>query len=222
MLFIVSTPIGNLSDITLRAIEVLRQSELVLAEDTRTALKLFARHNIRAPLMSYNEHNEQLRISQAMPLLREGKSVSLISESGTPLISDPGYRLVRECSINQIQIVPVPGPSAILAALVVSGMPTDSFIFQGFLPKGEGKRKNLLKSLSENKKTMIFYESPHRIHKTIKAIAELLPSWGIAVCRELTKKYEEVIRGTVEDVSKRILSSEPRGEYVLVLSPKGP
>ncbi len=222
MLFIVSTPIGNLSDVTLRAIEVLRQSELVLAEDTRTALKLFSRHSIRAPLMSYNEHNEQMRISQALPMLREGKNVSLISESGTPLISDPGYRLVRECAQNQIQIVPVPGPSAILAALVVSGMPTDSFIFQGFLPKGEGKRKTLLKNLAECKKTLVLYESPHRIHKTIKAIAELLPAWGIAVCRELTKKYEEVIRGTVDDVAKRILSSEPRGEYVLVLSPKGP
>ena len=156
MLYIVSTPIGNLGDITLRAIETLKRSELVLAEDTRTALKLFSRYGIRAPLQSYNEHNERKRIGEVLPLLASGKDISLISESGTPLISDPGYRLVRECVQNKIPVAPVPGASAMVAALVVSGFPTDSFIFLGFPPKGEGKRASMLRSLLTERRTIIY------------------------------------------------------------------
>ena len=217
MLYIVSTPIGNLKDITLRALEVLKEADIVFAEDTRKAAILFKRYAICRPLLSFHEHNKAFRTKKALTLLKEGKKLALISEAGTPGISDPGFYLVRACIQESISFTAIPGPSAVVNALILSGLPTDSFYFAGFLPSKKGRRKRRLKELSSLSTTLIFFESPHRIISSLQDIKEWFARKQIAVVREMTKVYEEVIRGIPEDVLLRLQSKHLRGEFVIVI-----
>ncbi len=217
MLYVISTPIGNLKDISLRAIETLDSADLIVAEDTRTAGKLLKHLEIgKKPFLSFNDHNHYKRIPGIVKALVEGRQVALISERGTPCVSDPGYRLVKAAIAHSIQVVPVPGASAAMAALVVSGLPTDSFYFAGFLPKKPGKLKSLLQAHADT--TLVCYESPHRIAKTLKLLAELVPEWQLAICRELTKLHESVLRGNCRSLAES--QKLPKGEFTLVLSGK--
>lgn len=215
-IYIVSTPIGNRQDITLRALEVFKQVNYLLCEDTRKTKQLLDFYQIKPlpRLISYYEQNEALRIPEVLGWLKQGKSVGLVTNAGTPLISDPGFKLVRECVKENIQVVPIPGASALLAALVVSGLPTDKFTFLGFLPKKEGKKEKLLK---EAKYTVIAYESPYRIIKTLELLQKLMPERHVVICRELTKKFEEVIRGKPEELLKKI-QGKVKGEIVILIS----
>jgi len=213
-LYLVATPIGNLEDITLRALRVLREVDLIAAEDTRTARKLLSHHGIRARLLSYNDHNKQARIPRILAALRQG-AVALVSEAGMPGISDPGQDLVAAAAEAGFPVVPIPGPSAVTAALAVSGLPTRQFTYLGFLPRRAGERRRLLASLAAEPRTIVAFESPHRLRP---ALADLLAVFGdrrIAVCRELTKAFEEVFRGRISDALERF--PEPRGEFTLVI-----
>ncbi len=220
-LYLVSTPIGNLKDITLRALEILKEVDLILAEDTRTAKKLLAHFDIKGKkLLSFHSHNLLQRIPTVIKLLKEGKRIALVSEAGTPAISDPGYLLVQEAIKEGIKITPIPGPSAFLSALIISGLPTRHFYFGGFLPSTGKMRRRRLREVKDYPCTLIFYESPHRILKSLEDIKNILGNREIALVRELTKIYEEVIRGSVEEVEK-ILKANPekmRGEMVLIIS----
>lgn len=214
-LYVVSTPIGNLGDITLRALEVLKGVDAIVCEDTRHAKKFLQHYGIDRPLISYFEGNEKTRAPQIIQMLKEGKSVALISDAGTPTISDPGYRLVRMAREEGIEVLPVPGPSAIIAALSVSGLPTDRFIFEGFLPRKEGKRRRRLQELAEFEGSIILYESPHRIERTLKEILEVMGDRRVFIGREMTKMHEEYIFGWLSEVMERV---KPRGEIVIVVS----
>jgi 16S rRNA (cytidine1402-2'-O)-methyltransferase len=215
MLYVVATPIGNLKDITFRAVETLEKVDAVLAEDTRTAYKLLSHFNIRKPTLSYNDKNKKPRTEEAIKRIQQGQELALVSENGTPLISDPGFHLVRECIRNSIRVIPVPGPSACTAALMAAGMPTHQFCFVGFLPKGPGKREKLLRQLICEKRTIVAYESPHRINKTLNQLSSIAPGAEVAVCRELTKLHEEIVRAKAADIKL----DNPRGEIVLLISP---
>ena len=197
-LFIVSTPIGNMEDITLRALRVLKEVDLIAAEDTRRTGLLLRRFEIQTPLTSYFEGNELKKREFILSKLKEGKHIALVSDAGTPGISDPGFRLIQWVIESQIPIVPIPGPSAAITALSVSGLPTDAFLFKGFLPHKSKKRRDLLRQLEEVRETLIFYESPHRISETLKDILEILGDREIVLTRELTKVYEEIIKGESE------------------------
>ncbi len=215
-LYVVSTPIGNLDDITLRAVKILGGVDLIAAEDTRTTKVLLDHLSLHKPLMSYYAHNEVRRVPELIGLLKNGKSVAVVTDAGTPGISDPAFLLVRAAAEENIPIVPVPGASALLAALVVSGLPTDRFVFEGFLPVKKG-RKTKLEALKHETRTIVLYESPYRIERTLR---ELYEHWGerrVAVARELTKKFEEIQRGLLSDVLARIRKARPRGEYVIVI-----
>lgn len=215
-LYVVSTPIGNLDDITLRAIKILGGVDLIAAEDTRTTKVLLDHLSLHKPLMSYYSHNEVRRVPELIGLLKSGKSIAVVTDAGTPGISDPAFLLVRAAAEENIPIVPVPGASALLAALVVSGLPTDRFVFEGFLPVKKG-RKTKLESLKHETRTIVLYESPYRIERTLR---ELYEHWGerrVAVARELTKKFEEIQRGLLSEVLERIRKTTPRGEYVIVV-----
>ncbi len=216
-LYLVSTPIGNLKDITLRAIEVLSSVEIIACEDTRKTGLLLQKLNIqnRPQLLSYYEENEQGRIPQIISFLKKGKSVALVSNAGTPTISDPGYKLVRECLNQGIVVESIPGSSSVLAALTVSGLPTDKFLFLGFLPKKEGKRKNILKSLPI-KTTIIFFESPFRLLKTLRELKIIFGDINVVICRELTKIYEEVRREKIEDSINHFEQIKPKGEFTVL------
>ena len=217
-LFVVSTPIGNLEDITLRAINVLKGCDVIACEDTRTTKKLLARYGIETNLTSYHEHNEVEKSQKLLEELREGKDVALVSDAGTPSVSDPGWRLVNLSIENNIEIVPIPGPSAILSALVVSGLPTDSFLFLGFFPKTVGKKKELLKNVKDYPCTLIFYESARRLSGTLSVLLEILGDRGICVAREMTKLYEEAIRGSVSEVISVLSERDSvKGEVTVVL-----
>jgi len=215
-LYLISTPIGNLKDITLRAIEVLSSVDIIACEDTRkTGLLLQKLKIVNKPqLLSYYEENEQGRIPQIINFLKEGKNVALVSNAGTPTISDPGYKLVRECLNQGIQVESIPGASSILAALTVSGLPTDRFLFLGFLPKKEGKRKTTLASLPK-KTTIIFFESPFRLLKTLNELKNLLGDIDIVICRELTKVFEEIRREKISNSIKHFEQTKPKGEFTL-------
>jgi 16S rRNA (cytidine1402-2'-O)-methyltransferase len=216
MLYIVSTPIGNLKDITFRAIDTLREADLIFAEDTRRTGLLLKRYFIKdKQILSYNDINKTRRTIQAIELLREGKDIALVSDSGTPGISDPGFYLVREAVKYNIQISPVPGACAFVSALVCSGLPTDKFVFYGFIPKKEGQKKKFFSSLGD--KTVVFYESPYRIIKTLKLMNEIIPDKKIVIARELTKKFEEFIRGSVKGVYNRLKDKELKGEIAVIL-----
>lgn len=216
-LYVVATPIGNLADITLRALRVLADVDVIAAEDTRTTRKLLAQHGIRTPLVSYHEHNETVRTPELLGRMRSGESVAVVSESGTPSISDPGYRLVREAIASGITTEPVPGPSAILAALVVSGLPTDAFVFEGFLPRRAAERRRRLEALASERRTLVFFESPHRIDATVADMVEALGERRVALCRELTKMHEEVRRTNLPELAASLKREPVKGELVVVV-----
>jgi 16S rRNA (cytidine1402-2'-O)-methyltransferase len=213
----VATPIGNLSDVTLRALRVLAEADVIAAEDTRTTRKLLTQHGIRTPLVAYHEHNETVRTPELLARLENGETVALVSESGTPSISDPGYRLVHAAVEAQIPVEPVPGPSAILAALVVSGLPTDAFVFEGFLPRRAGERRRRLESLASEPRTIVVFESPHRLDATVTDMLDVLGDRRVALCRELTKMHEEVRRQSLSELASSLRRRPVKGEIVLVL-----
>lgn len=217
MLYLVSTPIGNMEDITLRAIRTLKEVSLIAAEDTRQTRKLLARHEIHNELTSFNDLNKESRSRQLIELMKEGKDVAVVSDAGTPGISDPGFYLVRECMRAGIKVVPVPGATAMISAIVCSGLPTDRFTFYGFIPKKPGQKKNFLKQIAEREETAVFYESPYRILKTLWAMASTLPNHQVVIGRELTKVFEEFVRGTPKDVLAHFSSKPVKGEFVVVV-----
>jgi len=219
-LYIVPTPIGNLEDITLRAIRVLKEVDLILAEDTRTSGKLLHHYNIGTPMQSHHMHNEHKTVDGIVRRLRAGGDIALISDAGTPAISDPGFLLTRACVENDIAVECLPGATAFVPALVNSGLPNDKFVFEGFLPVKKG-RQTRLTLLSEENRTMIFYESPHKL---VKTLSHFVTYFGadrpVSVSRELSKLYEETIRGAVSDVLQHFTKSPPKGEIVIVVGGK--
>ena len=214
-LYLVATPIGNLEDISLRAIRMLSEVKLIAAEDTRRTLHLLSAYKIKTPLTSYHEHNKKSKLSYLLERL-EQEDVALVSEAGMPGISDPGYELVLAAIEREIPVVAIPGPSVLPTALAVSGLPTNQFIYLGFLPRGKGERKRLLESISPEPRTIVAFESPHRLLDSLSDLLEVLGDRRIAVCRELTKIYEEVFRGTVSQAIAHF--SQPRGEFTLVIA----
>jgi len=216
-LFIVATPIGNLKDITFRAVETLKAVSLIACEDTRHTKKLLSHYGISTPTTSYFEYNKIQKGEHLLKLLKEDRNIALVSDSGTPGISDPGFNIVRLAIENNIQVVAIPGPSAIIAGIVLSGMPTDSFVFEGFLSQKPGKRRNELKALSQEKRTIVIYESPHRILKTLKDILEVMGDRDISVMRELTKVFEETIRLKASEAIGHFTKTPPRGEFIIVI-----
>jgi 16S rRNA (cytidine1402-2'-O)-methyltransferase len=219
-LYIVSTPIGNREDITLRALRILKEVDLIAAEDTRHT-SLFLRHfGIQTPLTSYFEGNELRKKEFILSKLRQGHQIALVSDAGTPGISDPGFRLIQTAIENQITIVSIPGPSAVIAALSVSGLPTDAFFFKGFLPHKSKKKRDLLGQLEEVRETLIFYESPHRLSETLNDIFDILGDREMVLTRELTKLYEEILRGKVSEIKAQIGERKLKGEITLVISGK--
>lgn len=220
ILYIVSTPIGNLEDITLRALRILKEVDLIAAEDTRHTLPLLRHFGIHAPLTSYFEGNEMKKREFLLSRLSQGDRIALVSDAGTPGISDPGYRLIRLAIEHSIPVIPIPGPSAVITALSVSGLPTDAFLFKGFLPNKSKRRRDLLKQLEEVKETLIFYESPHRLSETLRDIFEVLGDREMVLTRELTKMYEEVLRGRVSAIQEALERKKIKGEITLVISGK--
>lgn len=222
-LYICPTPIGNLEDITLRTIRVLREVDLIIAEDTRRSRILLQRYNIETPFTrSYYQGVEEERAEEVIELLEEGKDVALISDAGTPLISDPGYPLVRLALERGIEVVALPGPTALIPALIVSGFPPDRFAFDGMLPRRQGRLRRYLEGLQTEPRTVIVYESPHRILKTLTVMAEVLPEREVVICRELTKLHEEVLRGRPAELLETLKQRERvKGELVLVLRGAG-
>ena len=216
-LYIVSTPIGNHEDITLRAVRVLGEVSLVAAEDTRTSGNLLRHLGISTPMVSYHSHNEHHRSGGLLEKLEGGANVAVVTDAGTPGISDPAYVLIRGAIDRGIPVVPIPGPSAVLPALVVSGLPTDRFLFEGFLPLKKG-RQTKWRTLALEERTIVVYESPHRVRAAVDEILEYLGDRRIAVVRELTKKFEEVLRGRASEVRTELHLREPRGEYVIVIA----
>jgi 16S rRNA (cytidine1402-2'-O)-methyltransferase len=219
-LYIVSTPIGNREDITLRALRILKEVDLIAAEDTRHTLLLLRHFGIQAPLTSYFEGNELKKKEFILSKLKQGHRVALVSDAGTPGISDPGFRLIQTAIENQIPIIPIPGPSAVITALSVSGLPTDAFLFKGFLPHKSKKKKDFLQQLEWIRETLIFYESPHRLSETLNDIFDILGDREMVLTRELTKVYEEVIRGKVSEIQTQIGERKLKGEITLVISGK--
>jgi 16S rRNA (cytidine1402-2'-O)-methyltransferase len=217
ILYVVSTPIGNLEDITLRALRVLREVDLVAAEDTRRTRQLLTHYGIRKPLISYHEYNRRMRGRTLLQGLREGKSIALVTDAGTPGISDPGEDLVRGAIQESIPLVPIPGPAALVAALSVSGLPTESFLFYGFLPSKATARKKWLVSLKDRPETLVFYESPRRLGSLLQDAAQILGDRRVVVAREMTKVYEEVRRGTVNEVLDRLAEAEVKGEVTVLM-----
>jgi len=217
VLYVVSTPIGNLDDITLRAVRILRSVDLIAAEDTRTTKILLDHLGIRKPLVSYFSYNERRRAGELIASLRRGDSVAVVTDAGTPGISDPAYVVIREALSAGIGVIPSPGASALLAALVISGLPTDRFVFEGFLPVKKG-RKTRFEALAGEERTIVMYESPHRIDKTLREVLLFMGDRQVALVREVTKKFEEVRRGPVSRVSEELRDRPPRGEYVLVVA----
>ncbi len=219
-LYIVSTPIGNLEDMTLRALRVLKEVNLIAAEDTRRTGLLLKHFEIQAPLTSYFEGNELKKSELILSKLKEGNAIALVSDAGTPGISDPGFRLIQKAIEEGVPVVSVPGPSAVIAALSIAGLPTDAFLFRGFLPHKSKKRRDLLQELQEMRETLVFYESPYRIRDTLQDILEVLGDRELVLARELTKTYEEIFRGHVSAVQRQIGERTLKGEITLVISGK--
>jgi len=219
-LFLIPSPIGNLGDITYRAVEILKQAEVILCEDTRTSSVLLRHYNIQKPLTPYHQHNEHKVLAHLVDQLIAGKVFALITDAGTPGISDPGFLLVRECHRNNIKVECLPGATAFVPALVQSGLPSNSFVFEGFLPIKKG-RQTMLKQLAQEEHTIILYESPHRLAKTLEELAIALgPDRQAAVCRELTKMFEETNKNTLSELAKHYQKTAPKGEIVLVIAGK--
>ena len=220
MLYIVPTPVGNLEDITLRALRVLKEADLILAEDTRTSRVLLNHYDIHNQLESYHKYNEHGKLESVANRLRGGETVALISDAGTPGISDPGFLIVRECVRLGIDVQCLPGATAVIPALVASGIPCDRFVFEGFLPQKKGRISHIA-ALSEETRTMAFYESPYRIVKALTQLAEVMGTdRHVAVCREISKIHEECVRGTLAEAIAHFTAHEPRGEFVIVLAGK--
>lgn len=217
-LYVVSTPIGNLKDITYRALGVLARVDFIACEDTRRTGLLLRHFGIENRLLSYHEYNKIRQTPAILDLLAQGKSVALVSDAGTPGISDPGFYLIRAAVERGFRVIPVPGASALLAALVVSGLPSDRFAFEGFLPKRAGRRRQQLLSLVQNPRTIVFCESARRVKRLLEEIKELLGERKVVVCRELTKKFEEVIRGTTSEILSELQDRELKGEVVVVVA----
>jgi 16S rRNA (cytidine1402-2'-O)-methyltransferase len=221
-LHVVATPIGNLGDITIRALATLASADTVLCEDTRTSGKLMERFAIRTRLSPYHEHNAQKVRPEILERLSQGAAIALISDAGMPLVSDPGYRLVKEAAALGIPVTACPGPSAVLTGLALSGLPTDRFLFAGFVPQKQGERKRLFAEFAALKATLIFFESPHRIIETLHDLGAALPGRSVAVTRELTKLHEEVLRGTAEEIAAQLESrASVKGEITLLVGPPG-
>jgi 16S rRNA (cytidine1402-2'-O)-methyltransferase len=218
MLYLVSTPIGNLGDITLRALDVLKSVDVIAAEDTRYSGILLKNFEIKKPLLSYHEHNEAMRTAQLVERLAAGEDVALITDAGTPALSDPGTRLIRECIKRGLSFTIIPGPSSILAALIGSGFSTEKFCFHGFLPVKSGQRKRGLLAAANGEETTIFFESPYRLTKTLAACIEIMPDRQLCVARELTKKFEEFRRGIASELLAHYQAHPPKGEIVLMIS----
>ncbi len=217
ILYLVATPIGNLEDISQRALNILSSIDFILCEDTRESGKLLNHYGIKKQLISFHSYSEDEKIPFVINELKKGKSVALISDSGTPCISDPGSKLVHACIENEIEVKPIPGPNSIIAALVLSGFEIKSFYFEGFLPQKKG-RKKIIEEISKRKEITVFFESPYRIQKLLYELNELCPDREIALCRELTKKFEEVIRGRVSSLVKNINQLKLKGEFVVVIN----
>ncbi len=218
MLYVVSTPIGNLEDITYRAVRVLGEADLIACEDTRQTRKLLDRYGIHKPAISYHEHNEAERTEDLLARLVAGEVIALVSDAGTPLVSDPGYRLVKAAIEAGITVQTIPGPSAALAALAASGLPTDAFHFDGFLPPKPGQRAKTLEALADEHATLIFYEAPHRILETLEAVEQVLGNRPVVVARELTKIHEEFLRGTAAEIRAQLSGRDSvKGEITLLI-----
>jgi 16S rRNA (cytidine1402-2'-O)-methyltransferase len=222
VLYIVATPIGNLEDITFRAVRILREADLIAAEDTRHSRKLLTHFGISRPITSYFDHNKALKGNFILEKLRQGLSVALISDAGTPCISDPGFQLVRDAVAEGIPVVPVPGSSAAIAALSAAGLPTDRFAFEGFLPNRQGKRRERLLSLKGEERVLVFHEAPSRLAAALSDLLEVMGDREVVVARELTKIYEEFIRGRAGDVLERLKGRQIKGEVVLLVAPGTP
>jgi 16S rRNA (cytidine1402-2'-O)-methyltransferase len=218
-LYLVGTPIGNLEDITLRALRVLKESDLIACEDTRQTQKLLNHYGIRKRLVSYHEHNELTRAAELVIQLEQGARVALVSDAGMPLISDPGHRLVGMCLRHDVPVVPVPGPSAFVAALAASGLPVDEFMFVAFLPARAGERRKALAKLTGETRTLVFYEAPHRLLETLRDAFDLLGNRPAAIARELTKLHEEILRDKLDRLIERVKARPPRGEITLLIGP---
>lgn len=213
VLFVVSTPIGNLSDITLRALETLKNVDIIACEDTRHTLQLLNHFEIKKPLVSYHQHSKDSKVDQIISTILDGKNLAVVTDAGTPGVSDPGEFLIREALAKEIEVVPIPGVSAAITALSVSGLSTDEFVFIGFLPHKKG-RQTKLKEISAEKKSVILYESPFRIKKLLNELLEFVGDRNVAVCRELTKKFEEVYRGKISEILPQV---KEKGEFVVIM-----
>src|SRR6202140_389844 len=218
-LYLVGTPIGNLEDITLRALRILKEVDLIACEDTRHTQKLLSHYDIAKTLVSYHEHNEMTRSSELLIQLEQGAKIALVSDAGTPLVSDPGYRLVTLCVRHKIPVVPIPGPSAMLAALAGAGLPNEEFLFVGFLPQRSGERRRMLERLRIEERAIIFYEAPHRVAESIADAQEILGDRPACLARELTKLHEEFLRGKLSQLAESLAERPARGEITLVIGP---
>lgn len=220
MLYLCATPIGNLQDMTPRVIETLKQVDVIAAEDTRNSIKLLSAFDIHTPMTSYHEYNKVEKAAQLIGQMQTGKNIALITDAGTPAISDPGEVLVRMCQEAGITVTSLPGPAACITALTLSGLSTRRFCFEGFLPADKKERKEVLKELSQESRTMILYEAPHHLVKTLSELEDVLGDRKITLCRELTKKFETILPTTLSEALRKYETEEPRGEYVLVLAGK--
>ena len=218
-LYLVATPIGNLEDITLRALRILREVDQIACEDTRHTQKLLNHYNIQKPLVSYHEHNELTRAPELVLAIERGAQIALVSDAGVPLVSDPGYRMVTLCLRHHLPVVPIPGPSALLAALSASGLPNEEFLFAGFLPARAGERRRALERLRIEDRTIIFYEAPHRIEETLIEAFEILGDRPACLAREVTKLHEEFRRGTLSELAASLAEKPARGEITLLVGP---
>jgi 16S rRNA (cytidine1402-2'-O)-methyltransferase len=218
-LYLVGTPIGNLEDITMRALRILQEADLIAAEDTRHTGKLLHHFQITTPQISYHQHNEQQKIPQLLEKLQAGQSIAMVTDAGMPGISDPGYLLVAACVTEGIKVEPIPGPTAVITGLSASGLPSDRFVFEGFLPAKGAERQQRLQGIASEQRTIVFYESPHRLRKTLTDLAQVVESErAIVLGRELTKLHEEFWRGTVAGAIEHYQQKEPQGEYTVILA----
>ena len=218
-LYLVATPIGNLEDITLRALRILKEVDQIACEDTRHTQKLLSHYNIRKSLVSYHEHNEMTRAPELVVAMEDGARIALVSDAGMPLVSDPGYRLVTLCLRHRVPVVPIPGPSALLAALSASGLPNEEFLFAGFLPARSGERRRALERLRIEDRTVILYETPHRIEEALSDAREILGDRPACLAREVTKLHEEFRRGSLSELSASLSEKPARGEITLLIAP---
>ena len=217
-IFVVATPIGNMEDISLRALRTLKEADIILCEDTRVSGKLLKHYEIETKLVPFNARNEERKIAEVISQIESGAIVALISDAGTPTISDPGVRLVNSCLQKGIEVTGIPGPNAAILALSIAGIPTDSFVFEGFLPQKKGRKKKL-KEICEEKRTVVLYESVYRIKKLLDELEEFCPNRFAALARELTKKFEELLRGTPAQLREKLGKQQRKGEFVVILAP---